>query len=209
MHIYQEQKFNIPALAGISPEQLEIHLGLYAGYVKHVNLLREKIHDLQKTDTEKYAYAIAELRRRFSFEFNGMRMHEYYFEQFESGSTPLPSTSFGTDATSSSVKKSVSEKYGSWEKFIEHFKEVGMSRGIGWTVLYFDPKGNSSTGEPHTLWVGDHELGVLAGLPIVVALDMWEHAYMIDYKPAEKSKYIDAFLASINWKIAESRFAAA
>ncbi|MBI2108925.1 MAG: superoxide dismutase [Parcubacteria group bacterium] len=203
MHVYQEKKFTIPELKGISPKQLEVHLGLYAGYVKHVNLLREKIHELEAADKEKNAYTIAELRRRFSFEFNGMRMHEYYFEQWEKG----PKTLTG----SSALAQAVSEKYGSWENFISHFKTVGMSRGIGWTVLYWDPTGKTPAspakrGEPHTAWVGDHELGTLAGLPVILALDMWEHAFMVDYTPAEKGKYIDAFLLNLNWSIPEERF---
>ena len=192
--MYQEKKFDIPDLKGISPEQLTVHLGLYAGYVKHVNLLREKIHELQSADAEKNAYAIAELRRRFPFEFNGMRMHEYYFEQWENVSSSL--------ATSSALENAVSEKYGSWKNFISHFKTVGMSRGIGWTVLYFDPQG----GTPHTAWIGDHEFGALAGLPVILVMDMWEHAYMVDYTPAEKAKYIDAFFENINWAVPEERF---
>ena len=194
MHLYQEKKFTIPELKGISAKQLEVHLGLYAGYVKHVNLLREKIHELETTDKEKNAYTVAELRRRFSFEFNGMRMHEYYFEQWEGGAQELSSES--------GLQKSVSEKYGSWENFISHFKTVGMSRGIGWTVLYWDPVGKT----PHTAWVGDHELGTLAGLPVILAMDMWEHAFMVDYTPAEKGKYIDAFLQNLNWSVPEERF---
>lgn len=194
MHIYQEKKFNIPTLKGISPKQIEIHLGLYAGYVKHVNLLREKIHELEEADVERHAYAIAELRRRFSFEFNGMRMHEYYFEQWEGGPSALTQMS--------PLEQAVSEKYGSWESFVAHFVAVGMSRGIGWTVLYFDPIGKTV----HTAWVSDHELGTLAGLPVILALDMWEHAYMVDYTPAEKKKYIESFLENINWSVPEERF---
>ena len=85
MQKYKEQTFNTPDLEGLSTKQIEIHLKLYAGYVNHVNLIREKIHELEAESSEKHVYAIAELRRRFSFEFNGMRMHEYYFEQWENG----------------------------------------------------------------------------------------------------------------------------
>lgn len=193
MHLYTERKFAIPELAGLSKKQIDVHLGLYSGYVKHVNLLREKVQEFEAQDKEKHAYAIAELRRRFSFEFNGMRMHEYYFEELEHGAT-LPSDD-------EALKKMLEEKYGSWENFIAHVKAVGMSRGIGWTVLYFDPKGKT----PHTAWVGDHELGMLAGLSILLAIDIWEHAYMVDYVPAEKMKYIDAFLANLNWSVVEKR----
>ena len=194
---YQAQQFNLPELKGLSAKQTEVHLGLYAGYVKHVNLIREKIAELETEDKEKHTYIIAELRRRFSFEFDGMRMHEYYFSQFEGGST--------APTASGTLETALKKKYTSLEGWIEHFKAVGMSRGIGWTVLYFDPKGQT----PHVTWGGDHELGVLVGLPIILAMDMWEHAFMVDYLPAEKAKYIDAFLSNVNWSIAEKRFAEA
>lgn len=186
---YQEQKFDIPKLAGISEKQIEVHLGLYAGYVKHVNLIREKIQELKGDD-----YVVAELRRRFSFEFDGMRMHEYYFSALVGGSREVNQDS--------ELVKALSEKYGSWEGFIEHFKAVGKSRGVGWTVLYWDPK----AGTPHVAWTGDHEIGTLAGLPILLAMDMWEHAFMVDYLPSEKGEYIDAFLNNTNWGIIEERF---
>jgi|TARA_Y100000310_G_scaffold75933_1_gene72356 Fe-Mn family superoxide dismutase len=186
---YKEQKFDIPALNGISEKQIEVHLGLYSGYVKHVNLIREKIQELKGDD-----YVVAELRRRFSFEFDGMRMHEYYFEQLEGN--------VKEGNKDSELVKVVSEKYGSWDGFIEHFRAVGKSRGIGWTTLYWDPKGKT----PHVVWTSDHELGALAGLPIILAMDVWEHAFMVDYLPTEKGKYIDAFLNNINWSVAEERF---
>jgi len=200
---YEEKKFNIPGLEGLSEKQLTVHLGLYAGYVKHVNLIREKIRELEEKDKEGNAYLIAELRRRFSFEFNGMRMHEYYFEGFsaDGGSTSGREGIDEPDAAPT-LSKAVSEKYGDILKFLEHFKTVGKTRGIGWAVLYWDPRGKT----PHTVWVEDHELGTLAGLPIIIAMDMWEHAYMVDYTPSEKQKYIDAFFKNLNWKVAEQRF---
>jgi superoxide dismutase, Fe-Mn family len=194
---YKEQKFNIPKLTGISEKQIDAHIGLYAGYVKHVNLIRERIHELDIADRGKNAYFIAELRRRFSFEFDGMRMHEYYFEQFDGGSKAANE--------SSPLGQALLEKYGSWDEFVNHFKAVGMSRGVGWAVLYWDERGKT----PHTAWISDHELGVLAGLPIILAMDMWEHAFMVDYLPSEKGKYIDAFLNNVNWNIAEERFSKA
>jgi Fe-Mn family superoxide dismutase len=88
MHTYEAKKFDLPALPGISEKQIAVHLGLYEGYVKHVNVLRSQIADLEAADKEKNAYAIMEVRRRLGFEFNGMRMHELYFSQFEGGAKP-------------------------------------------------------------------------------------------------------------------------
>ena len=190
---YTARSFTLPELKGLSKKQIDVHLALYEGYVKHSNLIMQKIADLQKTDPEGNAYLIAELRRRFSFEFDGMRMHEYYFEQFEGGSLRAQNESPLADV--------VVERYGSWEKFVSHVKEVCGTRGIGWTVVYYDPAARTV----HTAWVNDHEIGQLAGLPILLAIDMWEHAYMVDYVPADKKSYVEAFLENLNWEVVEKR----
>ncbi len=194
MHTYTPQTFNLPELPGLSEKQIKAHIGLYEGYVKHINVLREQIAELTALDKEKYAYAIMETRRRLGFEFNGMRMHEYYFTQLEGGASPLTSDS--------KLALAVTEKYGSVEEFMTHFKTVGMSRGIGWSVLYADPIANTL----HTAWVADHELGQLGGLPVILAMDMWEHAFMVDYLPAEKKSYVEAFMGNINWNVVTKRF---
>jgi len=197
---YSSKTFNLSTLTGLSEKQIKVHLALYEGYVKHVNLIMEKIKALREADvedagsTEGNAYLIAELRRRFAFEFDGMRMHEYYFEQFE-GSQTSP--------TGGAFEKAVAEKYGG-QGLEAHIREVAGSRGIGWVVVYSDPVAKTL----HTVFVNDHEMGALAGLPIVLALDLWEHAYMVDYVPAEKKNYIDAFFANLNWSVVEKRFEA-
>jgi superoxide dismutase, Fe-Mn family len=192
---YQAKTFALPALTGISQKQVEVHLALYQGYVKHANLIKDKIRALKEADAEGNAYIIAELRRRFAFEFDGMRMHELYFTQFEGGpKTPNTNSSLATAAT---------KKYGSWDGFMAHVREVAGSRGIGWVSVYHDPVHD----ELHTVYVGDHELGQLSGLPIVLALDLWEHAFMVDYVPADKKKYIDAFFDNLNWSVIEGRMA--
>jgi Fe-Mn family superoxide dismutase len=194
MHTYTPKTFALGELQGLSEKQIKAHIGLYEGYVKHINVLREQIKELEATDKEKFAYAIMETRRRLGFEFNGMRMHEYYFEQLEGSPSTL--------ASDSKLGQAVTEKYGSIENFIAHFTTVGMSRGIGWSVLYADPTAHTM----HTTWVGDHELGQLGGLPVILAMDMWEHAYMVDYLPAEKKNYIEAFLRNLNWDVVSKRF---
>ena len=194
MHTYEPKTFAIPALEGISQKQIDVHIGLYQGYVKHVNLLREQIADLTALDPQKYAFAIESVRRRMGFEFNGMRMHELYFSQWKGATSAEPH--------GSALDTAVSEKYGSWESFIAHFKQVGMSRGSGWTTLAWDSAGQT----PHIWWTADHELGQLAGVRILLTMDMWEHAYMVDYLPTEKAKHIEAFLKNLNWGVVEKRF---
>ena len=193
---YAARTFDLPELKGLSPKQIEVHLALYQGYVKHGNLIMEKIAAYKEADAEGNAYAINEMRRRLGFEFDGMRMHEYYFEQFEGAKGGSPD---------SALAKAASERYGSGEQFIAHIKEVASTRGIGWTVVYYDPVGTTL----HTAWVDDHQLGQLAGLPVILALDMWEHAYMVDYVPAEKGGYVSAFLDNVNWTVIEQRFSEA
>ncbi|OYV26994.1 MAG: hypothetical protein B7W98_02760 [Parcubacteria group bacterium 20-58-5] len=100
-----------------------------------------------------------------------------------------------------SLAKAAEEKYGE-QGLIAHVKEVAGSRGIGWVVVYADPDAKTL----HTVFVNDHELGQLAGLPIILALDVWEHAFMVDYVPAEKKNYVDAFFANLNWSVVEKRF---
>jgi Fe-Mn family superoxide dismutase len=193
---YEKRDFKLPRLQGISSEQIEIHLGLYAGYVKFTNQLCDLLADLGK-DPEKNSYALGEVRRRFGWEFDGMRMHEYYFEQWENGARPLPE--------GGPLARMLTEQYGSFSAFEDRWKRIGQTRGIGWTVLAWDPRARMS----HAYWVGEHELGQLAGLPIVLVMDMWEHAYMADYKPADKKKYIDAFWQNLDWQLIEQRFTAA
>ena len=193
---YQARTFSLPTLAGLSEKRIKVHLALYEGYVKHVNLIATQLAGVRDGIIQMDPYAAAELRRRFAFEFDGMRMHEYYFEQFEGGpASPAGDSPFILLA---------STKYGSFDGFIAHIKEVAGTRGIGWVVVYHDP----ALGTLHSVFVGDHELGQLAGLPVLLALDLWEHAYMVDYVPAEKKNYIDAFLSNLNWGVVEKRFEA-
>lgn len=194
MYIYTPKTFTLPELPGLSEKQIKVHIGLYEGYVKHVNLIAEKLGAVRAGQLELDPYIVAELRRRFAFEFDGMRMHEYYFAQLEDGAAELnPDSALG---------KAVSEKYGAVDAFIAHLYEVAGTRGIGWVVVYFDSVANTV----HTTFVTDHEIGQLSGLPIIFAMDLWEHAFMVDYVPAEKKNYIEAFLKNVNWSVAEKRF---
>lgn len=189
---YEPMIFSFPVIAGISEEQLAIHVALYEGYVKHVNVIQSKIKELTEADAEGNAYLVSELRRRFAFEFDGVRMHELFFKQLEGG----PSAPAEGELT-----RLASLKYGSWENFITHVTSVALSRGIGWVVVAYD----SVQQTLHTTFVGDHEVGQLAGLPILFVIDMWEHAFMVDYRPATKKDYVNAILQATDWKVAADR----
>ena len=190
---YTLKTFDIPNLTGISEKQVNVHLGLYEGYVKQVNLIIEKLAAVRGGKLELDPYIVSELRRRFAFEFNGMRMHEYYFEQLQGGSCKVQA--------GGAFENAVKEKYGE-QGLGAHIREVAGTRGIGWVVVYSDPVAKTI----HATFVSDHEVGQLAGLPILLALDLWEHSFMVDYVPAEKKNYIDAFFANLNWSVVEKRF---
>lgn len=182
--MYKEQDFNLPEMEGLSQKQIDVHLKLYAGYVTNMNKLNDTLSEL-KQDPEKNAIAISELTRRIPFEWNGMRMHEYYFEALG-----------GDGKESGEVVKLIEEQFGSYDTFLSSFKKVGMLRSIGWVILGYDQK----TGKLTITWVNDHELGQLAGVSILIAMDVWEHAFLIDYLPSERGNYIDAFFANLNWQ---------
>lgn len=188
---YETKSFQIPTLEGISEKTITEHLGLYAGYVKHVNLIHSKIAELSN-DMDTHGYAIGEMQRRLGFEFGGMRNHEYYFAQFEGGQAPL---------AEGVLKSKIESQYGSTDALINRMKQIAMTRGIGWAMLYHDIK----TGNLLLSWVDEQHIGQLADLNIVIALDMWEHSYMLDYAPSEKKKYVESFFANLNWNIISNR----
>ncbi|MEI6042082.1 MAG: Fe-Mn family superoxide dismutase [bacterium] len=191
-----EKKFIIPELEGISSKTIEEHLKLYSGYVKGANLIQERITGLRSSSEEitNNTYLISELQRRFSFEFDGMRNHEYYFEQFEGGPKIIDEQS--------ALAEKIKETWISVELWLARFKEIAMTRGIGWAVLYFDKKTNTL----EQSWVEEQHLGHLVGTNVILALDMWEHSYMLDYVPNEKKKYVDAFFQNLNYSVVEKRF---
>lgn len=190
MH-YTPKTFNVPELDGISKETIDEHIGLYNGYVKHANLIREKI-SAYSSDPENNSYAISEMQRRFGFEFGGMRNHEYYFTQFEGGAKALPE---------GKLKEMIVSEWGSVEDWFERYTKIAMTRGVGWAMLYIDRQNNQLV----ETWVDEQQLGQLADLDIVLALDMWEHSFMLDYPPSRKKEYIDAFFRNLNWEVVAAR----
>lgn len=196
MHKYTEQTFNIPELKGISKKAIEAHLKLYSGYVKNANLINEKIAEY-KQDSEKHAYALGELQRRFSFEFNGMRNHEYYFFGFDGGPQPL--------AADSKLRAQIEKDFadiGGFDGWLKSFKAIALTRGIGWAMLYYDPHLKVLT---HG-WVDEQHLGQLNGLQLILGLDMWEHAFLYDFPTGDKKAYIEAFFENLNWNMIERSF---
>ncbi len=193
MKTFTAKTFNIPALKGISTKNIEEHLKLYAGYVKNTNLVIEKSQELMK-DSEKNAYLLGELARRFSFEFNGMRNHEAYFSSLEGGSKSL--------IDSSPLKKAIVGEFGSFDEWLVSFKALAMTRGIGWAMLYYDPQDKRL----FMSWVDEQHLGQLTECAKILALDMWEHSYVADYQPSGKKAYVEDFFANLNWEVVEENY---
>lgn len=191
--VYQEKKFDLPTLQDLSKESVEAHLGLYVGYVKNFNALQAVQQELLK-DPEKNAHALSEIVRRLAFEWNGMRLHEYYFSQWEQGPTPL--------ITNEALGTAIAQQFGTYGSWEAQFKSIALMRGVGWAILYFDP----TAGVFHNAWVGEHMQGHFATLPIILALDMWEHAFVAQYGTTGKKPYIDVCFKNYNWAVMERRF---
>lgn len=198
MNKFEEKKFNLPTgqagigeLKGISSKNIEEHLKLYAGYVKNANLIMDKMAVLNSTEEP---YITGELFRRFSFEYNGMRNHEVYFGSLENGAK-----SFNPE---SKIGERILKLFGTFEKFITEFTDLALTRGIGWAVLWYDRKEDKFLAS----WVDEQHLGQLNGCTMILALDMWEHAYVYDYPTSEKKKYIQAFFENLNWEVIEQNY---
>lgn len=201
MKSYKARQFNLSGLNGISDETLEMHFKLYEGYVKETNNLSERIATFikdGKVDQEEMP-AYSELTRRLGFEYNGMVLHEYYFDNLKSGGGT------GDAEANSTFTKNAETSFGSYDIWKADFVGIGKMRGVGWAICYQDP--NSGNLSNH--WISLHEVGNVAGFSPILVMDVWEHAYLLDYKPAERPKYIEAFFSNIDWAMVEKRLKSA
>ena len=194
---YKAKEFNLRGLKGISDQTLDMHFKLYEGYVKETNRLNEKISEFIKdgnVDQEEMP-AYSELTRRLGFEFNGMVLHEYYFENLRSGG------GIGDPASNSRFYKATEDSFGSYQIWKADFVGIGKMRGVGWAICYANP----ATGQLSNHWITLHETGNVAGFDPILVMDVWEHAFLLDYKPAERPKYIEAFFSNVDWSAVENR----
>ncbi|MCS6806905.1 MAG: Fe-Mn family superoxide dismutase [Acidobacteriota bacterium] len=178
--------------AGFSDRLLKNHFALYQGYVANTNKLAEALTGMVKegkTGSPEYA----ELKRRFAWEFNGMRLHEYYFGNMLKAGRTL-------EKNSPLFKKLVAD-FGSYDNWEKEFKAVGAIRGIGWVILCLDPIANRT----FNTWINEHDLGHLAGAVPLLVMDVFEHAYMVDYD-LRRGEYIEAFFKAIDWTVVHQRF---
>jgi len=180
-------------LAGISENQIAQHWKLYEGYVTNSNALRAELEALRK-DGKVASPAYADRRRRFGFEYNGMVLHEYYFGNLAPSALPMKD--------GAPLAKALAEQFGSFDAWKEDFLKAGASRSIGWAILYLDP----GTGTLNNHFVQLHEEGNVAGFVPVLVMDVWEHAYMVDYGAGGRPDYMKAFSENVNWAVAARRY---
>ena len=193
---YQAKQFNLSGLTGISDKTLEMHFKLYEGYVKETNNLTERIAAIIAdgvVDQEEMP-AYSELTRRLGFEYNGMVLHEYYFGNMKQHGS-------GDPERSTAFHKAAEASFGSYDIWKTDFVGIGKMRGVGWAICYENP----ANGRLSNHWITLHETGNVAGFNPVLVMDVWEHAFLLDYKPAERPKYIDAFFSNIDWSAVEGR----
>lgn len=179
---------NLIGMSGFSETLLKNHFTLYQGYINNTNKIWDLLGSKAKDATNP---EYAELKRRFGFEFNGMRLHELYFENL-GGKANLDK--------SGNLAKKLADAYGSYEAWEQDFRATGAMRGIGWVVLYQD----NMTGWLYNQWINEHEVGHLAGCRPILVMDVFEHAFMIDYG-LKRADYIESFFKNINWPVVEGR----
>jgi Fe-Mn family superoxide dismutase len=182
--------FKLIGMKGFSEILLKNHFTLYNGYVTNCNKLLEalmKMFEEDKIGTVEFA----ELKRRLGWEWNGMRLHELYFENLGGN---------GIFPQEGRLSKLINEQFGSYENWKKEFISIGLMRGIGWVILYQDVH----TSKLINFWINEHDVGHPAGGNPLLVMDVFEHAYMIDYG-LKKKDYIEAFFDNINWNEVEKR----
>jgi len=176
-------------MEGFSEALLKNHFTLYNGYVTNTNKLAEMLDALVREG--KFGPDYAELRRRFGWEWNGMRLHEYYFDNLGGAGRGGPGPAFTA---------AVEKTWGSFENWKREFDAIGTMRGIGWVVLYQD----ETTGHLFNLWINEHDAGHVAGARPILVMDVFEHAFMLDYG-LKRADYVAAFWKNVNWATVEGR----
>jgi len=191
MPLYEAKDYGkLIGMEGFSETLLKNHFTLYQGYVTNSNKLLDTLAQMAK-DGKTAVPEYAELKRRLGWEFNGMRLHELYFGNL-GGKAPL--------AKDGKLATLLQRDFGSVAAWEADFKATGAMRGIGWTILYQDPV----NGKLMNMWINEHDVGHAAGCSPILILDVWEHAFMVDYG-LKRADYIAAFFKNINWEVAEAR----
>jgi Fe-Mn family superoxide dismutase len=190
--MYQPKSYDhLLGAPGFSDQLLKNHFTLYQGYVINFNKLNDILVAMEK-EGKFSTPEFAELNRRLGWEFNGMRLHELYFGNMIKSSQPI-------DSTSKFAEKLVKE-WGSYEMWEKDFKSMGAMRGIGWVILYWDKDADRL----FNVWINEHDVGHFAGCAPLLVMDVFEHAFMLDYG-IKRADYIEAFMKAIDWDVVSGR----
>ena len=185
---------HLMGLRGFSETLFEQHFSLYEGYVKNASELLERITSL-RTEAKPPTLEVSELSRRLAWEFNGMRLHELYFDGLTHEPPPLD--------MSSSLVEGLAHSFSSLEAWRQDFRAVGAMRGIGWVVMCVD----RVSGRLLNTWINEHDTGCLVTATPILVMDVFEHAYITDYG-LKKESYIEAFMRAVDWHVVEARLQA-
>ena len=191
--MYQPENYeNLIGIKGFSEQLLRDHFTLYNGYVTNFNKLNDILVTIEK-EGKFGSPEYAELNRRFGWEFNGMRLHEYYFENL--------TKEFRALEKNSKLYSAIEKEFGSYEMWEKDFKAMGAMRGVGWVILYHDKIADRL----FNVWINEHDVGHFAGAVPLLVMDVFEHAYLTDYGLGRKD-YIEKFMSIIDWSAAENRY---
>jgi Fe-Mn family superoxide dismutase len=178
-------------MAGFSETLLKNHFTLYQGYVANTNKLLDAFAAMLKEGkvASPPSAEFSELRRRLGWEFNGMRLHELYFENL-GGKQPL--------SAFPALEKRLASSFGSVADWEKDFRACGTMRGIGWVGLYQD--GDRLL----NFWVNEHDVANPAGCAPLLIMDVFEHAFMVDYG-LKRADYVEAFFKNADWGAVAAR----
>jgi Fe-Mn family superoxide dismutase len=176
---------------GLSDAQLKAHFGLYQGYVKKLNEIRDKLGSADRSAPNYSFNEYSELKRREPVAYNGTVLHEMYFENIGNGSTQPDER----------TKQLFAKSFGSMDAWMADAKACLMS-AHGWLVTIYD----YADGKLYNNLVRtEHDVGLFANVHAMLAIDAWEHAYFFDYQTS-KAKYVEAMLSGLDWNTLNARF---
>lgn len=192
----QKRSFDFSRVRGLSQRTLDTHVGLYETYVKQANSLLDQLHGFPRPQELQPGERLQRdgLVRRLAFEYNGVRLHELFFEALGPDGADAAKAGRFADAASRS--------FGSIDAWKRDVTEIGQTRGVGWVATV-----NAGEGRLLNLWVEEHSHGLIAGPAPIAVFDLWEHAFMFDFKPSQRAPYLDVLFDNLNWAVIESRCA--
>jgi superoxide dismutase, Fe-Mn family len=187
---YQVRSFDLSGVQGLSKKAIDLHLGLYKTYVEQLNKLLEQSPQRAAGAAQ---LALDGYNRRFAYEFNGVALHELFFEQLVGRHRP--------PRAGGEFLEALHDGYGDFSGWKASVESLAKTRGVGW-VLTLRERGRERL---HNCWIDLHHLHLAANCDVVFALDLWEHAYMIDFTPAQRTDYVSIILDNVDWNVVEQR----